>query len=135
LIALLKSYNSFVCMQALDNFISPIPSFEGDIPIPAIPVSARSPSDDYVSDPSAGASAGASKTRAGKQKATTKRTPKKTVKKATGKSSGGIKINKPTPKAVPAPTPPSNPRQRIPIHRSNRYTCHYAFLKKFLIAL
>jgi hypothetical protein len=44
-------------MQALDNFISPIPGFKGDIPIPAIPVSAQSPSDELASDPSVKASA------------------------------------------------------------------------------
>jgi hypothetical protein len=27
-----------VSMQALDNFISPIPGLEGDIPIPAVPI-------------------------------------------------------------------------------------------------
>jgi hypothetical protein len=32
-----------VRMQDLDNFISPIPSFEGDISIPAIPVLAHPP--------------------------------------------------------------------------------------------
>jgi hypothetical protein len=38
-------------MQALDNFISPIPGFDDDIPIPAIPVLAWPPSDDPMSDP------------------------------------------------------------------------------------
>jgi hypothetical protein len=38
-------------MHALDNFISPIPDFDGDIPILAIPVSRRPPSDEFVSDP------------------------------------------------------------------------------------
>jgi hypothetical protein len=95
-------------MHALDNFIFPIPGFEGDIPIPAIPVSARSPSDRLASDPSARASAGASKTHAGKQKATANPTPQKKAKKnATCKSVGGIKINEPASKASPAPTTPS----------------------------
>jgi hypothetical protein len=44
-------------MHALDNFISPIPSFDGDVPILAITVSARPPGDESVSDPSTGASA------------------------------------------------------------------------------
>jgi hypothetical protein len=56
-------------MQALDNFISPVPGFDSDILIPAIPVSARPPGDESTSDPSARASASALKTRAGKQKA------------------------------------------------------------------
>jgi hypothetical protein len=61
-------------MHDLDTFISPIPGFEGDIPIPAIPVSARPPSGEAIDDPSAEANVGASKTRASKRKATT--TPK-----------------------------------------------------------
>jgi hypothetical protein len=43
-------------MQALDSFISPVPDFDGDIPILAVPVSARPPSDEPVSDPSIGKS-------------------------------------------------------------------------------
>jgi hypothetical protein len=62
-------------MQALDNFISLIPSFNGDIPILAIPVSARPPDDESTSDPSIGASASAQKTQAGKQKASANPTP------------------------------------------------------------
>jgi hypothetical protein len=46
-------------MQALDNFISPIPGFEGDIPFLVIRVSVWSPIGELASDPSAGASAGA----------------------------------------------------------------------------
>jgi hypothetical protein len=49
-------------MQDLDNFISPVPGFDGKIPILAIPVSAQPPGDEPASDPSAGASANASKT-------------------------------------------------------------------------
>jgi hypothetical protein len=56
-------------MQALDSFISPIPRFDGDIPIPAIPVLAQPPSDESTSDPSIGASASALKTGVGKCKA------------------------------------------------------------------
>jgi hypothetical protein len=62
----LKSYVSFVWMKVLDSFISPIPRFDGDIPILAIPVLAQPPS-----DPSAGASASGLKTGVGKRKATT----------------------------------------------------------------
>jgi hypothetical protein len=96
-------------MQALDNFISPIPDVDGDIPFPTVPVSAWIPCDESVGDPSVGASASASKTRASKQKATANPTPQKKAKKATGKSSGRIKINEPAPKA-PALTLPSGPR-------------------------
>jgi hypothetical protein len=60
-------------MQALDNFISPIPDVDGDIPFATVPVSARIPCDESVGDPSVGASA--SKTQAGEQKATANPTP------------------------------------------------------------
>jgi hypothetical protein len=49
-------------MQALDNLISPIYRFEGDIPILAIPISTQSPNGESVNDPSVGANARASKT-------------------------------------------------------------------------
>jgi hypothetical protein len=62
-------------MQALDNFLSPIPSFDGDIPIPAVPVLVQPPSDESVDDPSVGASASASKTRGSKRKASANPTP------------------------------------------------------------
>jgi hypothetical protein len=71
----LKSYSLYVWIQALDSFISPIPGFEGDIPIPMIPVVARFPRGELASDPSASASAGASKTRVGKHKAMVNPTP------------------------------------------------------------
>jgi hypothetical protein len=86
-------------MQALDNFISPIPGFEGDIPIPAIPVSAKPPGGEADSDPSTGASADAPQTWAGKRKATANLTPQKRTKKDVGKPLGGIKINEPVSKA------------------------------------
>jgi hypothetical protein len=83
-------------MQALDNFVSPVLSFDGDITIQAVPALARSPNDEPMSDPSAsaGASAIGLKTWVGKWKATTNPTPQK---------------NEPAPKA-PALTPPSGPR-------------------------
>jgi hypothetical protein len=93
-------------MQAFDSFISPIPGFEVDILIPAIPISTRSLSGEFANDPSTGANARASKTRTDKWKAATNPTPQKKTKKATGKSSSGIKINELAPKASPAPTPP-----------------------------
>jgi hypothetical protein len=120
-------------MQALDNFISHIPGFEGDILIPAILVSTRSPSGESVNKPSAGASAEALRTQTGKRKAATNPTAKKKTKKATEKSSSGIKINEPAPKAFPALTSPLGPRQKNLIRRSNRYTCYGYFL--FLIKL
>jgi hypothetical protein len=49
-------------MQALDNFISPVCGFDGDIPIPAIPILVRSPGVGPTSDPTIGASASTSKT-------------------------------------------------------------------------
>jgi hypothetical protein len=113
-------------MQALDNIISPISGFDGDILILAIPVSAQFPGDESVGDPSARASASASKTQVGRWKETTNLTHQKKAKKSTGKSSGGIKINKPTPKA-PALTPPMGPRQNFLIHRSKRYIHHEYF--------
>jgi hypothetical protein len=97
-------------MQDLDSYIFPIPGFEGDIPIPAILVLARSPSGELASDPSAGAS----KTQAGKRKATATPTPQKKAKKATGKSLSGIKINEPAPKASPALNPLMDSRQKNP---------------------
>jgi hypothetical protein len=98
----LKSYIVNVWMHALDNFIFPIPGFEEDIPIPAIPVSARSPSDRLASDPSARASAGASKTHAGKQKATANPTPQKKAKKTPHANPlVGSKSMNPHPKLLP----------------------------------
>jgi hypothetical protein len=68
-------------MQALDNFISPIPDFDDDIPISAIPISSRPPSDESMSDPSVRASASTFKTRAGKQKAIINPIPQKKARK------------------------------------------------------
>ena len=58
-------------MQTLDNFISPIPSFDGDIQIPTMSLLARPPCGESISDPSTGACASVSKTKAGKRKAAT----------------------------------------------------------------
>jgi hypothetical protein len=49
-------------MQALDNFISLIPSFDNDIQISIILILAWPPRDESVSDAFVGASASASKT-------------------------------------------------------------------------
>jgi hypothetical protein len=110
-------------MQALDSFISPVPDFDGDIPILAVPVLVWPPGDEPVSVPSIGASASDSKTWARKQKATTNPTPQKKAKKATGRSSSGIRIDEPAQKA-PALTPPSGLWPKILIHHLKRYTCH-----------
>jgi hypothetical protein len=110
-------------MLALDNFISPIPVFNGDILIPAILVLAQLPSDEPVSDPSFRASASASKTWSSKWKAATNPTLQKKAKKATGRSSSGIIIDEPAPKA-PTLTPPSGPRSKISIHHSKRCVHH-----------
>jgi hypothetical protein len=106
-------------MQALDSFISPIPSFEGDIPILAIPVSAQPPGGKADSDPSTGASVGVPRTRASKRKATANPTPQKKTKKYVGKPLGGIKINEPV-QTTPASTPPSIPRKGILILQLSR---------------
>jgi hypothetical protein len=110
-------------MQALDNFISTVPGFDGDILILAVPILAQPPGDELASDPSTRASASATKTRVGKLKATANPTPQKKAKKAMGRSSSGIRIDEPAPKA-PASTPPSGPRLKIPIQCSKRYTHH-----------
>jgi hypothetical protein len=95
----LRSYVLIVWMQDLDNFVSPIPDYVGDIPIPAIPISAYPPGGEAIDDPSTRVNAGALKTQSSKRKATANLTPKKKAKKTTGKSSCKIKINKPVPKA------------------------------------
>jgi hypothetical protein len=103
------------------NFISPIPGFEGDIPIPAILISTRDPGVESSEDPSAGPSASASSTRACKRKAPIDPSPTKKAKKTTGKPSGGIKITG-TKQKAPTSTPPSGIPKGIPILRSKRYT-------------
>jgi hypothetical protein len=99
---------------ALDSFISPIPGFNGEMSILAIPVSTQPPDDESSSDPSARAL----RTWVGKQKATTNPTPSKKTRKVKDQPSGGIKINEPMSKA-PALTPPFGPRKGFLIHRSN----------------
>jgi hypothetical protein len=119
-------------MHDLDSFISPIPSFEGDILISTIPISAHSPGGEAIEDSSTGSSACASKTRAKKWKATANPTPQKKANKATGKSSSGIQINEPIPKTSGS-TPPSGPWKGIPIHQSRRYSClEYIFLSPII---
>jgi hypothetical protein len=105
--------NSFLvthslCMQfqALDSFISTIPSFEGDSPIPAIPISVRTPSAKSVGDSLTGPSAGPSKTQASKRKEVATPPPLKKPQMVMSKKALGIKNNDPAPKSSPTPTPP-----------------------------
>jgi hypothetical protein len=58
-----------ILWQAWDSFLSHILDFEGESPIPSIPVLARAWSADSASASSRGPSVGASKTRASKRKA------------------------------------------------------------------
>jgi hypothetical protein len=111
----------------LDSFISPIPCFEGDIPIPAIPISACCPGGEAIDDLSVGSNAGASRTQANKRKAIAYVIPQKKAKKVTGRSSSGIKINEPMPKTS-ASTPPLGPRKPILIHLSRRNSCVYIYI-------
>jgi hypothetical protein len=80
----------------LDNFIAPIPGFEGETPIPAIIISAQTLSAESVGASSRGPSAGSSKTRAGKCKAAFTPPPPQKIRKAMRKKAMGIKINDPT---------------------------------------
>jgi hypothetical protein len=86
-------------MQDLDSITSPIPGFEGDISIPAIPISARDPSAESSKDPSAESIASASRTRACKRKAPIDPSPPKKAKKVAEKPLGGIKISGPKQKS------------------------------------
>jgi hypothetical protein len=80
-------------MQALDSFMSPVPSFDDDIPISAVLVLALSPGNEPTSDPSAGASASASKTQVGNWKAAKNPTPQKKARKTTGRSAGRMNLH------------------------------------------
>jgi hypothetical protein len=102
-------------MQALDSLIYPIPGFDSDVLILAIPISTRPPGNEFASDPFVGASASTIKTQVGKCNVTANPTALKKANKAAGRSSSGIKINEPV-SNVPALTPPSGPQQRIPIN-------------------
>jgi hypothetical protein len=92
-------------MQDLDSFISPIPGFEGDIQIPAIPASACDPGAESSQGPSIRSGAKSSWTQASKRKAPVDPSYQKKAKKAPGKPPGRIKISDSKPKA-PALTPP-----------------------------
>jgi hypothetical protein len=116
-------------MQDLDSFILHIPRFEGDIPIPVIPVSACDPGAESSEDPSTGSSASGTRTQACKRKVPIDLNPPKKAKKATGRPLGGIKITSPKQKA-PASTPPLETWKGIPILRSKRYIHRKSFLFK-----
>jgi hypothetical protein len=64
-------------MHASNSFISPVPDFDGEILIPAIPYSASPPSNEPMSDPPTRANASASETPVGKRKASANPTPQK----------------------------------------------------------
>jgi hypothetical protein len=49
-------------LQALNSFISHIPGFEGDTPIPVVPILAQTPSVELDDDSSRGPSARSSRT-------------------------------------------------------------------------
>jgi hypothetical protein len=110
----------FKC-RPLDIFISPILGFEGDIPIPAILISAQTPTGESGYDSSTGPRAGSSRTWASKCKATATPPPLKKAKKVVEKMTGGVKINDPAPNLASTPTPPNGPRSKFIMSRSNRY--------------
>jgi hypothetical protein len=106
-------------MQALNNFISPIPGFDDDILILAILILARPLGDESISYPSVRADASALKTRASKRKATANPTPQKKARKTTGKSAGWIKINEPAPKTSTSAKDPDPTLKKV--HSSRVY--------------
>jgi hypothetical protein len=117
-------YSLDIQMRVLDNFISPIPDFEGDILILAIPILAWTPSAELANDASVGPSARSLRTQAGKRKAAATLPPPKKAKKVMGKRSGGIKIIDPSPKASVTWTPPKGPQGKFTMRQSNRYSLH-----------
>jgi hypothetical protein len=90
----------------MDNFISTIHGFEGDSPIPAIPISARILSAELAIDSSMGPSARSSRTRADKRNTAVTPPPSENPQKVVSRKLSGIKINDPTPNPAPALTPP-----------------------------
>jgi hypothetical protein len=80
-------------LQALDNFIAPIPGFEGEMPILAVPILARTPSAESVITTSKGPSAGSLKTQAVKRKVASTLPPPKKIRKVIRKKVTGVKIN------------------------------------------
>jgi hypothetical protein len=89
----LDTYSSYACLQALDNFIAPIPGFEGEMPILAVPILARTPSAESVITTSKGPSARSLKTQAGKRKVASTLPPPKKIRKVIRKKVTGVKIN------------------------------------------
>jgi hypothetical protein len=114
------TFSVYTKMQALDSVASTIPSFNGDNPIPTIPISAQVPSVELADDSSIGPSVGSSKTRAGKLKAMATPPPLKKAKKVMGKKLGRININDPAPKPSSTLTPPKGPLGKFTICRSKR---------------
>jgi hypothetical protein len=106
--------------QALDTFTAPVLGFEGDILIPAVSISTRTPSIDSVDDSSVGPSIGSSRTLVGKRKAAATPPKKKNPWKAMNKKASGVKINNSAPNPSSAPTPPKNTHGRFNMRRSNK---------------
>jgi hypothetical protein len=114
-------------MQDLDNFISPIPGFEFDVLILAIPILVHDPDAESSEEPSTGSSASTPRTRAYNRKALVDLNPPKKAKKMTRKPLGGIKITGPKQQA-PVSTPPLGTQNGIPILQSKTYIHHKFFL-------
>jgi hypothetical protein len=87
-------------MHDLDIFISSIPGFEGDISIPAIPISARDPGVESSEDPSAGSSTSASRTWACKRKAPINPSPPQRLRRLLGNLQAGIRSLAPNKKLL-----------------------------------
>jgi hypothetical protein len=118
-------------MQDLDSFISPIPRFEGDIPISCHLDTTHDPGIESSENPSTGCNASTSRTRACKWKVPIDPSPHKKAKKTAGKPLDGIKISGPKQKAPPS-TPPSRIRNGILILWSKGYTYLNYFLLLFV---
>jgi hypothetical protein len=106
---------------ALDNFIAPIPSYEGESPILAVPVSAWTSSGESASDSLKGQNAGSSGTRADKRKVAATLPPSKKKQRVVSKKALGVMINDLAPQTSPAPTPPRCTQGGFTMHQSNRY--------------
>jgi hypothetical protein len=81
-----------------------VPGFEGETPIPVIPVLARAPNADLVGEASGSSGVSSSRTRDGKHTVASSQALPAKVRKATSKKATGIKINEPMPQMHSAPT-------------------------------
>jgi hypothetical protein len=112
----------------------PIPRIDGDILIPAIPISACDPSTESSKNPSTRSSASASRIQASTRKAPIDPNPPKKAKKIFGKPSGRFKIIGPKQKA-PASTPQSGTSKGSQILRCKGYAYRKYFLLPFVVNL